>query len=217
MNLPVWLNDTGYQAALITKYGPELGAAVYQEYPSSRTRFFDTTWLDTNANVTDYASPWWAFATAWRDDMLTCPARNTARMISPKAPTFLYQFTHVITETDIDPFLGAFHGVEIPFVFKLPPVFIIDNIPIVISIPEQRLQAQVSQLWVNFATNRNPNIGPAGLNMTWPVYTTQTDPALLIDLSSKVISGLEHTKCNFWDAVSQYKSDQTAKSISQGN
>lgn len=118
-------------------------------------------------------------------------ARFAARMMSAVAPTYLYQFTRV-------PFgnpLGAFHGVEIPYVFGNLDMFSL------LGTIEQRdrdLSATIMGYWTRFATAGDPNGEDAP---TWPRYDPGSDQHLELGDSVKVGSGLYKAACDLADRM----------------
>jgi para-nitrobenzyl esterase len=93
------------------------------------------------------------------------------------APVYMYLFTW---ESD---YLGGLfksaHALEIPFVFDHP-----DVAPITGSKPDrQDLAATMSQAWVAFARNGDPNY--TGLP-EWPVYNSSTRSTMIFDVPSRV-------------------------------
>jgi carboxylesterase type B len=63
---------------------------------------------------------WWKAVEIFGDAFFSCPARRTASWFmnaNSSRAVYLYYFTHTIADTRINPLLGAYHGVEIPFVF----------------------------------------------------------------------------------------------------
>ncbi|MEP6574021.1 MAG: carboxylesterase family protein [Gemmatimonadota bacterium] len=99
--------------------------------------------------------------------MFTCPTRLAARAVSKSGhPAYLYQFTRVPPGAEK---LGAFHLLEIPYVFGNPPAWIPRDQT------DDRLRAAIMDYWVRFATTGDPNGGTAP---TWPAYEASGEPYL---------------------------------------
>ena len=121
----------------------------------------------------------------------TEPARFLARsMTAIGGPVYRYQFTHVP-----DSFwmagMGAYHGVEIPYVFgnidKDGP-----------SATDKRLSEAMMDYWVRFAVQGNPNA--AGLP-AWPVYDRAAEPYLELGESISVKSDLDRQACDLIEKI----------------
>ncbi|MEO8620228.1 MAG: carboxylesterase family protein [bacterium] len=117
--------------------------------------------------------------------LFTCPTRLAARAVSKSGhPAYLYQFTRVPPGAEK---LGAFHLLEIPYVFGNPPAWIPRDQT------DERLSATIMDYWVRFATTGNPNGGTAPV---WPAYDAAAEPYL--DLGDTVTpkSGLLKGVCD---------------------
>lgn len=121
----------------------------------------------------------------------TEPARFLARAMTTKgAPAYRYQFTHVP-----DSFWmagkGAYHGVEIPYVFgnvgKDDP-----------SETDKRLSETITAYWIRFAAQGNPNA--AGLP-AWPAYDRASEPYLELGEGISVKSGLDRQACDLIEKI----------------
>ena len=88
--------------------------------------------------------------------------------------TYLYRFTYVLPGQPN----GAFHGSELPFVFR-PGILNLDPASSTVS-------NNMMDLWVRFAKTGNPN---GGMNVTWPKYNAETDQYLDIGVVPEVKTG----------------------------
>jgi para-nitrobenzyl esterase len=117
-----------------------------------------------------------------------CPARAasmTHAAIQPR--TFVYHFTHGI-DTPLAARFGAFHGLELAFVFN--------NFDMVQPTPEEAdLSNAMLTYWTNFATAGDPN--GRGLP-TWPAYTVNGDMHIVFDTPISTGSQLRKEHCDFW-------------------
>ncbi len=118
-------------------------------------------------------------------------ARFAARVMSESAPAYLYQFTRV-------PFgnpLGAFHGVEIPYVFGNLDMFsALGQIQEV----DRQLSETLMGYWTRFATTGDPNGDGA---VEWPRYSSGEDLHLELGDVIQVGSGLYKEACDLADRV----------------
>eukprot|EP00163_Fabomonas_tropica_P018035 TRINITY_DN3204_c0_g1_i11.p1 TRINITY_DN3204_c0_g1~~TRINITY_DN3204_c0_g1_i11.p1 ORF type:complete len:250 (+),score=52.22 TRINITY_DN3204_c0_g1_i11:145-894(+) len=176
-DIPHDLNATGYTNYLQERYGPTLTPYVQKLYPSA-----------------NYKTPWWAVSAVWTDSLMKCPARRSARYISSAAngtnPVYYYFFDYEPLIARLSPYLGVFHGAELPFVF--------DDAWLLIGKEEQDLGHKVSQYWTTFAANGDPN---AAGQVNWPTYNGTTDMNMYLDMNIRSGSGLQKTACDFWDSV----------------
>ncbi len=127
-------------------------------------------------------------------------ARFAARVTSEGASegdrqgnsAFLYHFTRV----PFDNPLGAFHGVEIPYVFGNTALFTVMG---PIEQADQDLSDAIMGYWTRFAATGDPNGDGA---VTWPRYETESD--LHLELGDRVAAGgpgLYQSACDLADKV----------------
>lgn len=117
--------------------------------------------------------------------------RFAARAMSAASPTYVYHFTRV----PLDNPLGAFHGVEIPYVFGNVDLFSglgkIDQ-------ADYDLSAAIMGYWTRFATIGDPNGDGAP---TWPQYDAVSDQYLELGDTIQVGAGLCGKACDLADKV----------------
>jgi para-nitrobenzyl esterase len=140
--------------------------------------------IDVYRRANPQASPSDLFFLIWTDDPTTIFSDNIAerRAALGKAPTYRYRFDW---ET---PVLGGRlkspHTIEMPFVF--------DNTQVAPGLtggasPEAvALAARVSEAWIAFATQGDPNSKKSGLP-PWPPYDSQRRAAMLFSNESRVV------------------------------
>jgi para-nitrobenzyl esterase len=123
------------------------------------------------------------------------PARSLARAMGRvSSDAFLYHFTRV--GAGVPEQLGAFHGVEIAYVFNTISEDWPDD-PV-----DDALAAAMADYWVQFAAAGNPN--REGLP-EWPVYTTAGDRHLELGDEIKAGSKLRKTACDLFGRVTAYQ------------
>ena len=170
------MTKAAYTIFLNTHFGPKLAPAVLAHYP-----------------LKNYKSPFLAAVDALGDEAMTCPARETARYLSDaKLPVYLYFFVHELNWLKLDPKvgknLGVFHGSDLIFVFDKAFAFLGKE--------EKALANTFGEWWTSFATHGAPT-SPAG--EAWPAYNRTNDEHMNIDVgTSKPLSGLKTTVCDFW-------------------
>jgi para-nitrobenzyl esterase len=110
-----------------------------------------------------------------RDERFGWEGRTWARMQTRKGKSkaYLYYFSRTPPGRNVSGWVGAVHGVEIPYVFNWV------NSPQGPVLPwhdvDRSLARQVSEYWVNLASKGDPN--GRGL-VTWPPYEPAADLAM---------------------------------------
>ena len=126
------------------------------------------------------------------DAVWTRPARATA-MAMEKVPVkaYVYQFTH--SRGGVLQRFGAFHGVEIRFVFGHD---IGANLPW--TKEEHRISKNMRTYWLRFAAAGDPN-GPD--LPEWPAFDRVTEKSLEIGREIKVRPNLRKEACDLFDRI----------------
>ena len=121
------------------------------------------------------------------------PARMTARaFVAKRAPAYMYQFGYVPLQCDRRAPYGAGHGSEVSFVFNTLNARW--GAPAEATPEEKELARIMNTYWTNFAKTGNPNGN--GLP-NWPLYDTQKEEILDIDLDGKPVSKADPRKARF--------------------
>jgi len=154
--------------------GPNFVDAVLALYPPDR---FD--------------SPRQALVQIFSDATFVCGSRSIARAAArgQSAPVHRYLFAQTLDGSAFERGLGAFHGVELGFVFG--------------TLAAQRARtptedatvAIVQGLWTRFAADG------ALEQATWPSYGAD-EPLLRVEAEPAVLTEWRDAQCNFWDAIS---------------
>jgi para-nitrobenzyl esterase len=120
------------------------------------------------------------------------PARMTARtFIAKGAPAYMFQFGYVPVAGRERARFGAGHGSDISFVFNTLNARWGGGVA---TEEEKELARIMNTYWTNFAKTGNPN-GKGVPN--WPLYDTQKEMILDIDLDGKVIAKPDPRKARF--------------------
>jgi para-nitrobenzyl esterase len=204
-NLPTPNDQATYESDVSALY-PANASAVLATYPYA----------------TYASSPVGGLAQLIADDQYTCPTRQAARALAASGqPVFRYLFVHSLDPADYtdggggNSVLGAYHFLEVPFVFHAmaPADF-------VFSPDEYTLSTQMIDLWGSFGRSGTPSAP----GVTWPPYpavlatgdagasnvdagdagarphVVLPDPYLAIDVQSASGDGVRTTFCDFWDS-----------------
>ena len=165
--------DAEYQAELFLRYGaaaPEIAAV----YPSAQ-----------------FATPQDALIRVFGDSRLTCSTYDTARRISDaKGKTWVYEFEQVPPLAFIDLLdLGAFHGLEIGYVFG--------------SIPgptsnDRYVGEKIQEYWSRFAEKGKPKATAAS---GWPRFKSKSWKMLLLYFSFGKLKDFRREECEFWSTL----------------
>jgi len=125
------------------------------------------------------------------------PARRLARsMAEIGSHVYLYEFTRVRPGTPATRF-GAFHGVEVPFVFgtfgRLFPAG-----PGEVDAADRALSQAMMGYWIRFAATGDPNGDVAA---AWPRYASRGDVSLELGGEIQARAGVAREACDFFDQV----------------
>jgi para-nitrobenzyl esterase len=173
---PPIADAAAYETALTKMYGATIAQAVLQEYPASA-----------------YPTPRQAYIAATTDADFVCPSRDYARAAATggSAPVYRYFFTHAL-DHGVGKALGAFHGLELAFVFHTLGA----SAGYSASADEQALADAIVGYWTRFAATGDPN----GAGATpWPIYDTASDTYVQLDTTISAGQGVRTTNCDFWD------------------
>lgn len=178
------LTEAQYQAAVVALVGGNVVLAnrILAEYP-----------------VADYGSPRKAFTALTSDANFICPARRVARAAAAgqSQPVFRYFFTHPWDNGAAAlRLLGAFHGIELPYVFQRLEINGYRASP-----GELALAEFIAQSWRALAAQGNPT--PPG-GPVWPVYQSASDPFLELTTPPTPGQGVRTLQCDFWDSLSDW-------------
>ncbi|MFI5046618.1 MAG: carboxylesterase/lipase family protein [Acidimicrobiia bacterium] len=168
-----------YAAALTSMVSAGLAARVLAAYP-----------------VEQYASPGAALIAATTDPRFTCSAANTVQALvaGQSQPVYRYFFTHTM-DGGVLRALGAFHGVELFFVFGH-----VGSTGYVPSAGEVALSDAMIGYWSRFAKTGDPNGGGA---VVWPRATAGADPYLSLDATITAGDGVRTAQCDFWSSLTR--------------
>lgn len=140
-----------------------------------------------------------ALSTAMMDDIIFgCPAYEAvAAQTAQGTPAWHYRFSVGDDENALEPYLGSFHGLEIPYVFGNTGglVFVYND-----NDAWMRMHAfteRIQRYWTRFAATGDPN---GGDDPEWPAFGAEHH-RLELTVESAVTRGESDAQCAFWDEV----------------
>ena len=133
---------------------------------------------------------------ATTDPRFTCTAANAVQsfVAGQSQPVYRYFFTHTMDGGALRP-LGAFHGLELFFVFGH-----VGSTGYQPSPGEVALSDAMIGYWSRFAKTGDPNGGGAP---SWPRATAGADPYLALDATIAAGDGVRTTQCDFWSSLTR--------------
>lgn len=173
LSMPLITTEAEYRAAVAALVGPTLTDAVLLRYP-----------------VATYGTPRRALVQVTTDAFFGCQARLSARAAAngqTDAPVYRYLFARAPV-----PIRGAFHGVELPYVFQKAR-----ELTATPAAEDLAVEATLLRLWTGFAASGNPD---DGVTTPWPRYTAP-EPFLRVDAAVTTGSGWRTSECDFWDSI----------------
>jgi para-nitrobenzyl esterase len=175
---PMIQTEEDYEALVRATFGP-LADAVLEAYP-----------------VDDYATPRMAYVQLVSDVKFVCQARRVARAAvgSQDEPVYRYHFAHALQGNRQLGLLGAWHGLELLFLFQRLEVM--GYAP---TDDERALADAMMDYWGAFAWGRLDELQAPS---PWPRYNAEADLHLVLDGEGiRTDEGVRTTQCNFWDSV----------------
>jgi para-nitrobenzyl esterase len=180
-SIPQGVTEAQYQALVKATFGL-LSAKVLAEY-----------------EVADYGSAWSAYYHLTTDLKFICPARQIAAAAAKggSSPVFRYFFAETVDWALLEPF-GAFHGVELMFVFDRLANALYDPPP-----EETGLMDAIQGYWSSLAADGVPS---AAGQPSWPKYAPASDDALVLEGGNvHAQDGVRTAQCDFWANLLKWK------------
>lgn len=173
---PPALTESQYEAIVAATFGA-LAADVLGEYP-----------------VAEYGSAWSAMYHLTTDVKFVCPTRGIARAAaaSQEEPVFRYFFLEGLDNAYAE--FGAFHGVELPFVFGRVDVAGYDAPP-----GEVALSGAMMGFWRSLAATGDPG---SGADPVWEPCGPSGEAAIFLEGGDvRMEDGVRTEKCDFWEGL----------------
>ncbi len=171
---PEIADEAAYVALVEATLGP-LAGPVLDQYP-----------------VSDYASPRDAYVAVTSDARFVCNARRAARAASNgRSPVYRYHFAHDDYFAPGGGDTGAFHGLELQYIFGNFDA-IIPGFEYPTTDADEVVRDAMQAIWSSFAA------GTLQSDPAWPVYEGESDPYLLIESPLDTGEGVRTEQCDFW-------------------
>lgn len=174
LSTPLISTEQEYRAVVAALTGPLLVDRITQQlYPSSA-----------------YGSPRRALVQVTTDAFFGCQARIASRAAALGAsgvPVYRYLFARAA-----QPLRGAFHGVELAYVFQK----LSETVPNPAA-ADVSVEASMLGWWTRFAATGDPNGVGA---VAWPRYAN-SEALLRIDATPSTVTAWRGAECDFWDSV----------------
>jgi para-nitrobenzyl esterase len=131
------------------------------------------------------------------DAQFTVNARRaTQAIVSQNGSVYRYFFNHSFS--GIQSALGAFHGIELFYVFRTLPLTKSYGLAGKMTHDDSLVMNSMSRYWARFAETGDPNTPELPV---WPAYSSTEDPYLEIAPVCSSGKGIRKEKCDFWDKV----------------
>lgn len=177
--VPLTFSEADYQAFLAsTIVDPVVRAQVSDLYSSA-----------------NFGSARLAYVALTSDFKFICPARTIARALTTAQtePVFRYSFTEV-PNAPSSSLYGAFHGLELLFVFG-----VLDVAGYSATAAERSLSTSMQGYWGSFAAGGTPSAAGAPV---WTPYDPARDNYLALDDAALAMGeGVNTSRCDFWEAL----------------
>jgi len=163
-----------YQAELLARFGTN-AAAVEALYPASK---FGGNYQDALIRVSG-------------DSSLVCSTYDVAKRVADaKVKTYVYNFARVPPLSFITLLnLGAFHGLEIAYVFGTvtPPTS-----------TDAGLGSRMREYWSRFAEKGKPK---AAKSVGWPRFKSKSYKMLRLNSTNTKLKDFRRAECDFWTGL----------------
>ena len=197
-DVPVIIGSNADEGTMFTQAPATL--AAYQEGVRRQYGEFANEFLTTYP-AENVEEAWQSRVAIFTDATFGWEMRTWARMMETvSSPAYLYFFSRVPPVPDGDPFgtYGAYHTVEIPYVFENFGVSTSAHANRAYDETDRDLSNTLASYWVNLAATGDPN-GP-GLP-EWPAFARDADEALEIGDTIQVRRGVRKERLDLIDRL----------------
>ena len=127
------------------------------------------------------------------DYLFVAPSHEVADIHSKVAPMYMYEFAHrAKTRPGIEPWMGAVHGENVPFVFGFP---LLPRASSYYSEGDRNVSLLIITMYANFARSSDPTAS----SVTWERFNSSHRAYLRVDTNSKMESSFNPRRMAFWN------------------
>lgn len=135
-------------------------------------------------------------------DLILCRDLNAIASFSTRTRTFFYRFNHRPTCPRPSSAPGAYHGMELPYVFGTPSTYECS-----FAAEEQALSTRMQKMWTNFAKYLNPSI----TDEPFPEYKSTSQKSVVLQTpSDSTDNGYRESFCSVWNEIWESKNEKLA-------
>jgi para-nitrobenzyl esterase len=140
-----------------------------------------------------------AYVALTTDVKFVCGARTTARAIKSgqDEPVYRYHFTYNDYTVGMNQSAYAFHGLELVYLFGNFDAVELGPFEYTPNASDLALVEVMQGAWTSFARDGDP----ADAGLSWPLYSVDTDPHVLLDIPPGQGLGARAEECDFWDSI----------------
>nr|XP_003218003.2 PREDICTED: cholinesterase [Anolis carolinensis] len=136
-----------------------------------------------------------ALSHLYRDYYFLCPlVEVTSKMGTSGSPVYVYSFNHPISGPLWPEWMGAPHGVEVPYLFGTFSSVLTNNETITKA--DVALSRRLMWYWAEFARSGNPT-GSKPSVVQWPLYNATEQNVFHIDIEAPRTMPIAPVQCNF--------------------
>ena len=127
------------------------------------------------------------------DYLFVAPSHEVADVHSKVAPVYMYEFAHLAkTRPGTEPWMGAVHGENVPFVFGFP---LLSRVLPYYSEGDRNVSLLIITMYANFARSGDPTAS----SVTWERFNSSHRAYLRVDTNSKMESSFNPRRMAFWN------------------
>ena len=127
------------------------------------------------------------------DYLFVAPSHEVADVHSKVAPVYMYEFAHLAkTRPGTEPWMGAVHGENVPFVFGFP---LLPRVLPYYSEGDRNVSLLIITMYAKFARSGDPTVN----GVTWERFNSSHRAYLRVDTNSKMESSFNPRRMAFWN------------------
>lgn len=164
--------DANEYAMLVKNSYPSAYNQVLAQYPSSA-----------------YPTPRAAYVQLTTDSRFVCPSREIAKAMAANQTEQVFRYFFTFPGSG---HFGAFHGLDVPYVFGNFDALIVNGNPYQATTADLAVSAAIQADWIGFT-----RAGAPGGSPSWPAWDS-TDPSRVYSATPSVELAIRKAHCDFW-------------------